>query len=98
MSDLGQERLVDKLLAHIEKNGTDERLREMAAGIRSGSAGWAESLSASFYAGALEPGINDFAGWYDELSESERADHAERCASTVAELNSEENQTPRRYG
>jgi hypothetical protein len=98
MSDLGQERLVDKLLAHIEKNSNDERLREMAAGMRSGSAGWAESLNSSFYAEALQPGLVDFAGWYDELSESERAEHAGRCASTVAELNQDQNETPHRYG
>lgn len=87
MSDLGQERLVDKLLAHIEKNGNDERLRELAGGIRSGSAGWAESLSASCYAEVVLPGLNDFAGWYDTLSNSERAAQAERCQSTVDELN-----------
>ena len=87
MNDLGQQRLVDKLLAHIEKNGNDTRLRELAAGIRSGSAGWAESLNASFYAEALSPGLDNFAGWYDQLSESERAEHAERCQHKVDDLN-----------
>lgn len=87
MSDLGQERLVDRLLAHIETNGKDERLRELAAGIRSGSASWAESLGASFYSEALRPGLDGFVGWYDQLSESERAEHAERCQNTVDELN-----------
>jgi hypothetical protein len=90
MSALGQQRLVDKLLAHIERNGNDERLRELAAGIRSGHAGWAESLNASFYVEALHPGLNDFAGWYDQLDESERAEHAERCQQEVDDLNREQ--------
>jgi hypothetical protein len=87
MSDIGQERLVDRLLDHIEKHGKDERLRELAAGIRSGNAGWAESLSASFYAEAVQPGLNDFAGWYDQLGESERAKQAEHCQRGIADLN-----------
>lgn len=87
MSDPGQERLVDRLLIHIEKNGKDERLRELAAGIRSEHASWVESLTASFYSEALQSGLRDFAGWYDQLSESERAEHAERCQRKVDELN-----------
>ncbi|MEU7908592.1 hypothetical protein [Actinoplanes sp. NPDC049118] len=86
MSDLGQERLVDKLLAHLEENGSDERLRELAAGIRNGSAGWAQSLNASFYAEAMQPGLIGFTEWYDQLSESERAEHAERCQRDIDAL------------
>jgi hypothetical protein len=78
MSDAAHERVIGKLLAHIEKNGSDERLRELAAGLREGHAGWAESLRAPAYAEALQPGLNTFTGWYGQLSASERAEQAER--------------------
>jgi hypothetical protein len=87
VSDPGRERLVERLLAHLENNGDDERLRELAAGIRSGSAGWAGSLTAPAYAEALKPGLNGFARWYDHLSDTERAEQAGRCRSTVDDLN-----------
>lgn len=88
--DVGHERLVDKLLAHLAKNGHDERLRELATGIRGGHAGWGESVRAAVYADALRPGLNGFARWYDELSESERAQHAEHCQSALDDLNREQ--------
>lgn len=86
MTSSGQERLIDTLLAHIERNAGDERLRELAAGIRSGYAGWAESLSSSFYTEALQRGLDGFTGWYDQLSDSERAEHAEHYQGKLNEL------------
>ncbi|RZU51202.1 hypothetical protein EV385_3010 [Krasilnikovia cinnamomea] len=87
MSDLGHERLVDRLLAHLERHSDDERLREMASGIRQGNASAAESLRASYYADALYPGLDGFAGWYQQLSESERAAHADQCRKVLDDLN-----------
>jgi hypothetical protein len=87
VSDYARERLVDKLLAHVAENGDDERLRELATGIRQGSAGWAESLSASFYAEALQPKLDGFIGWYDQLSETDRAEEADRCQHELDQIN-----------
>ena len=79
MTFSGQERLVDRLLAHVEKNSDDGRLRELAAGLRSGHAAWDESLRASCYAEALQPGLDSFAEWYDQLDDADRAAYVERC-------------------
>jgi len=78
---------MDKLLAHVAENGDDERLRELATGIRRGSPGWAESLSASFYADALQPKLDSFIGWYDQLSETDRAKEADRCQHELDQIN-----------
>jgi hypothetical protein len=87
MDDNGRRQLVDKLLAHLEKNGDDGRIRELAAGIRQGNAGWAESLAASSYAQALQPKLDGFIGWYQHLGESDRATEAERCQSELDHMN-----------
>lgn len=87
MSDFGKERIVDRLLAHLEKNGSDENLRELAGGIRRGEADMRDSLSASPYSQAMRPGLLNFGSWYEQLSESDRAEWAERCQHEIDELN-----------
>jgi len=87
MPDYGHDELVERLLAHIERHGDDERLRELAGGLRRGRAGWAESLSSSAYTDALQPKLDGFAGWYQSLSETERAAEAARCDSELEKLN-----------
>ncbi|GIM98072.1 hypothetical protein [Paractinoplanes toevensis] len=73
MTDFGDQRIIDRLLAHIEKNGDDERLREMATDVRRGDAQLRDFLSASEYSAALQPGLQGFTNWYERLDESERA-------------------------
>jgi len=86
MSDYARDHLVDKLLSHVARNSDDERLRELAAGIQKGEAGWEESLGASFYAEALAPKLEGFAGWYQSLSDDERAEHAAKCEDQLNEI------------
>lgn len=90
MSDHGRELLVDRLLAHIEKNGSDGTLREMAAGIRRGDGSLRDFLASSSYYRALQPGLQDFSQRYDRLSDSERAGEAQRCQRHLDQLGRQE--------
>jgi len=87
MTDFGHQRIVDRLLAHIEKNGENERLRKLAADVRRGNASLGDYLNSAEYAQALQPGMADFTGWYDQLSDSERAEQAQRLQKAVDQVN-----------
>ncbi|WP_127504014.1 hypothetical protein [Actinoplanes solisilvae] len=86
MSDYARQRIVDRLLAHLEANGSDEHLRELAAGVRRGDAPVRDFVANSSYAEALQPGLENFAGWYDTLSDSDRAEQAEQCRQVIEKI------------
>ncbi len=82
----GRDNVVDRLLAHLEKNGDDERVRELAADVRHGRTTLAESLSASFYADALRPSLDGFVGWYQQLSDADRDAEVDRSQAEINKL------------
>jgi hypothetical protein len=83
MSESGRERIVNPLLAHIENNCSNDHLRELAAGVRQGDGHLRDFLAASPYSQALQPALAEFGRWYDRLSDSERAEQAQRCQQII---------------
>jgi hypothetical protein len=82
----GRDNVTERLLAHLENNGDDERVRELASDVLHGRSTLTESLAASFYAEALLPKLDGFAGWYEQLSDADRAAEADLIQVEIEKL------------
>ncbi|HEX8343532.1 MAG TPA: hypothetical protein VF657_02140 [Actinoplanes sp.] len=83
---LGEQRLLNQLLGHLENDSDDDCLRELATGVRNGDVSLDAALSADAYAESLRPGLTGFADWYHQLDADTRAAEIERSRTQIDKL------------
>ncbi len=79
----GEQRVLDQLLEHLQRNSDDERLRELATGVLAGDISLNAALSADAYTESLRPGLTRFADWYHDLDADALAEELTRSRSHI---------------
>ena len=84
--DRAQARILGQVLQHLARTSPDERLREMASGVINGDLSLTAAAGSSYYGEAIGHRTAAFTTWYDALSDTERAEHANAGATEITRV------------